>query len=427
MATEYTITYTYKGQNNTSGNRSVAFNRFTASGDTDRKIGQITSIKYEHWHSSLGSMSWGLRGRLVFGDGSELISDQVYQHINNNVLKYVNTFETMPTAEQWATLTAIQTLDTAGGTGDSGFSSTLYWRANSTYPMKVIITFIEEPPVFYAPKVDTFQVSRVNEKSMPDDEGVYAATSLKLSLGDTEGLASAAVRIYYAADAYPIVGVSQYVDITARISDLLTGLYLNTDLIPGEWSTSSSWYFAVVFVAGEENAVSTSSIARAKGSLHVSGQRGGGICVCGYSKGTTENPLFESYAPAHFYERAQFHKGVIGINDYSLKEVDTGGTWIDGKRIYRKVIEVGAKTSNNMAIDVTALSIETYIDIRAMFYGVENYGNGYVFGGAFAKSDLDYVIQIEPTSRTNVGINATDRTWNSGFLILEYTKTTEVT
>lgn len=427
MATEYTITYTYKGQNNTSGNRSVAFNRFTASGDTDRKIGQITSIKYEHWHSSLGNMNWGLRGRLVFGDGTVLDSDLVYNNIAGNVIKYINTFATMPTAEQWATLTTVQTLDTQDKTTAGGYSSTLYWRANSSNPMKVIITFIEEPPVFYAPKVDTFQVSRVNEQSMPDDEGVYAATSLKLSLGDTEGLASAAVRIYYAADAYPIVGVSQYVDITDRISDLLTGLYLNTDLIPGEWSTSSSWYFAVVFVAGEESAVSTASIARAKGSLHVSGQRGGGICVCGYSKGTTENPLFESYAPAHFYERAQFHKGVVGINDYSLEEVDTGGTWIDGKRIYRKVMEVGAKTANNQNVDVSACDIETYVTIRGMFYEKENYANGYVFPAPAATSNTDYIVQIESIDRATVKITSTSRSWASGFLIIEYTKTTEVT
>ena len=50
MATEYTITYTFTGQDNTSGNRSVAFNRFSASGDTGRNIGQITKIQYVHYH-----------------------------------------------------------------------------------------------------------------------------------------------------------------------------------------------------------------------------------------------------------------------------------------------------------------------------------------------------------------------------------------
>lgn len=369
-------------------------------------------------------MNWGLRGRLVFGDGTELISDQVYQHINNNVLKYVNTFETMPTAEQWSTLTTIQTLNTSGNTGQ-GYSSTLYWRANSTYPMRIIITFIEEPPVKYDPEVLAFQVTRVDASSQPDDEGLYAATTLQLALGDASAIDTAECRIYYAANAYPIVGQSEYIDLTSRIDELMTGLNLNTTLLNRQWGIDSAWYFAVVFLVGKENAVSTSSIPRAKGSLHVSGHSAGGICVCGYSKGTTENPLFESYAPAHFYAQVVAHAGIRGVNDYSLNEVDTGGTWIDGKHIYRKVIEVGAKSSNKMTIDVTALSIETYIDIRSLFYGVENYGNGYVFGGAFAKSDLDYVIQIEPTSRTSVGINATDRTWKSGFLILEYTKTTE--
>ena len=428
MATEYTITYTYTGQNNTSGNRNVTFNRFVASGDTNRTIGQITSIKYEHWHSSLGSMSWGLRGQLVFGDGSTLVSDQVYQHISNNVLKYVNTFETMPTAEQWATLTAIQTLDAAGGTGDSGYSSTLYWRANSTYPMKIIITFIEEPPVTYAPNVDTFQVTRVNANSIPDDEGVYVATSLKLSLGDTAGLENAAVRIYYAADAYPIVGESPYVDLTDRISDLLSGLYLNTDLIRGEWTASSSWYFAVAFVAGKESAVSTSSMPRAKGSMHVSGYPGGGVCICGYSKGTTENPLFESYAPAHFYAPAKFNEGIDGVNNYSLAEVATGGKWVDGKRIYRYVFVTITSSNGTLTLGTLPSTPETFVStfgvqkqpngahnfLPNVYYGSESWTIGYYVNenneiilqsGSGYEGDREITLIFEYTKSTEGGVS----------------------
>ena len=412
MATEYTITYTYKGQSNTSGKRSVAFNRFTASGDTGRTIGQITSIKYVHWHTSLGSMNWGLRGRLVFGDGTQLVSDLVYEHINNEVVKYTNTFETMPTAEQWATLTSIQTLDTQDKTTSGGYSSTLYWRANSTYPMKVIITFIEEPPVVYAPEVQTFQVTRVNADAVPDDEGVYIATSLKLALGDTAGLNSAAVHVYYAADAYPIVGVSPYIDLTSRIADLMNGLYLNTDLIPGEWPAGSSWYFAVVFIAGEENAVSTSSIARAKGSLHVSGQRGGGVCICGYSKGTTANPLFESYAPAHFYG------GIYGVTNYTEGEVNTGGRWIDGKVIFRRVVPV------SLSVLDTGSEIAVLPDIDAMISlsGFVTRDNNQRFPVVFWYSSSNYhsIWMSTPTqlmAKTSHAI--------SGWVIIEYTKSEE--
>ena len=56
MATEYKITYTYTGQGNTGGARSVSLSRFKKTGDVNRKIGQIKSIIYEHWHSSTKPM-----------------------------------------------------------------------------------------------------------------------------------------------------------------------------------------------------------------------------------------------------------------------------------------------------------------------------------------------------------------------------------
>lgn len=369
-------------------------------------------------------MHWGLRGRLVFGDGTELISDQVYNHINNNVVKYINTFETMPTAEQWATLTTVQTLNTSGNTGQ-GYSSTLYWRANSTYPMKIIITFLEEPPVKYAPEVLTFQVARVNEAYQPDDEGLYAATTLQLALGDASAIDTAECRIYYAANAYPIVGQSEYIDLTSRINELMTGLNLNTTLLNGQWGVDSAWYFAVVFLIGDENAVSTSSIPRAKGSLHVSGYSAGGVCVCGYSKGTTDNPLFESYAPAHFYEPVKAQKGIEGVTNYTLGEIETGGRWIDGKKIYRFVMVANVTSKGDVTLGTIPSQVENLIFSYCSLK--DNSGNvfrpvPYAYHGSLnwatnfrITADGSVIMQLGSSYGTN----------QTTILIFEYTKTTE--
>ena len=356
MATEYTITYTFTGQDNTSGNRSVAFNRFSASGDTGRNIGQITSIQYVHYHTSAGSMRWGLMGRLVLSDGTTFVSDQIYHNIDGDVVGYTNTFSVLLTAEQFAMLASVQTLDTQWKTTSGGYSSKLYWRATSKYPMRIIVKFIEEPPITYAPKVDKFEAVRCNEIGVIDDEGQYITTSLKLSVGDASGLPIAQCRIYYAANDYPNVNSSPYVDVTSRISDLISGVTFDTSILTGVWNLGSIWNFAVIFVMGEESAISTASVARGSTSFHISDEPGGGAAVGGYSTGTSANPKFESHVPAHFYA------GINGVTNYSTQEVNTGGKWIDGKNIYSRTF-----TKENFALPKG----ENWIDIAP----VENYAN----------------------------------------------------
>lgn len=145
---EYTRTYRYTGTNNTSANRSVEFSSFVVhSGDTEHKIAKVLGIQYVHYHSSTRSMSWGLRGRLVLADGTTFVSDQIYNQISGNVVKYTNTFETFPDAEQFAQLQSVQTLDTQGKTTSGGYYATLYWRANNDNPMDIILTFSDIPDV----------------------------------------------------------------------------------------------------------------------------------------------------------------------------------------------------------------------------------------------------------------------------------------
>ena len=56
MATEYTRIYTYTGQSSwTAAKRSVPLSKFSITGDTEHRIGQITSVSYKHLHASASS------------------------------------------------------------------------------------------------------------------------------------------------------------------------------------------------------------------------------------------------------------------------------------------------------------------------------------------------------------------------------------
>lgn len=410
MATEYTITYTYTGQENTSGTRSVAFSKFKASGDTGRTIGQITSIKYEHWHTSTVGMVWNLRGRLVFSDGSTLTSNTVGINPSGDSVKFTNTFNTLPTAEKFAKLTTVQTLDSQGKTTKGGYAATLYWRATSDKPMRLIVKFIEEPPVVYSPSIETFMLQRCNEDAVLNDEGQYIAATMKLAIADTAGLEGAECRIYYSANTYPVIGTSQYIDVTSQISTLLTGVNQSTEILTGVWGLGYQWHFAIVFIAGEETAMATTTVARGTTSLHISGEPGGGVAVGGFSSGTSANPKFESAVPAYFY------KGIEGVTNYSTEEVATGGTWIDGKAIYRRTFKV---TNGAATTDVTLGTISNLSEVISTNGYVKYYSNH--FSLSFYRNDT-YYHRTQVTSAGKVLVHCCQTF--TAVVTVEYTKTT---
>ena len=420
MATEYTITYTYTGQDNTSANRSVSLSDFKKSGDTNRTIGQIKSITYAHWHTSTTPASWELRGRLVLSDGTTFISDAVEKTISGTKVQFVNTFTSLPTPEQFAMVKSVQTLNSQGTTGLGEYRADLYWRANEKNPMVLVVTFVEEPPVVYAPKVDRFELTRCNASGKADDEGQYIGTTLKLSVKNSAGLTGAQCRVYYAADAYPEVGVSQYVDLTSKISSLVSGVALNTTILTGVWSLASVWNFAVVFITGEETAIATASVARGTVNFHISGEPGGGAAVGGFSSGTTAKPKFESHVPAHFYA------GIEGVTDYVSGEAKTAGKWIDGKPIYRSVFDVSfANVSAAGSYTIgTIANLGTPVSVRGFY---DHAGNNWVllpFTYYDNPASWATSIRIQKTGEVNLYKGAYG-TLSRVIIIAEYTKTTD--
>ncbi len=54
---------------------------------------------------------------------------------------------------------------------------------------------------------------------------------------------------------------------------------------------------------------------------------------------------------------------------YSTEEVDTGKTWIDGKKIYRKVLELNLDAGGSNLIDLSSLNIsEVFFDFSKSYY-----------------------------------------------------------
>ena len=107
---------------------------------------------------------------------------------------------------------------------------------------------------------------------------------------------------------------------------------------------------------------------------------------------------------------------------YSQNEIDTGMLWIDGKKIYRKVILLPAIAKNTeYRIDLSSLTASNYIQL----YGFTKIRENYFI--PLLNSD-----EQTPTLNTFIGItdnvlrfkNGVDKATAGGHVVLEYTKTT---
>ena len=107
---------------------------------------------------------------------------------------------------------------------------------------------------------------------------------------------------------------------------------------------------------------------------------------------------------------------------YSQNETDTGKIWIDGKKIYRKVILLPAiAKKTEQYIDLSSLEASTYIQI----YGFTKIKDNYfipLLNSDEQNPSLNTFVAI--TDNRLRFINGENREILSGFVVLEYTKTT---
>ena len=110
-------------------------------------------------------------------------------------------------------------------------------------------------------------------------------------------------------------------------------------------------------------------------------------------------------------------------DDYSLEEIFTGKYWVNGKKIYRKVIDLGALPNANGQYynnGISNLATVTAFDAFAQ------HSSGTTITLPYATSyqlERNISIEIEPTRfYIYTGIDRSDL---NGYVILEYTKIKE--
>lgn len=135
--------------------------------------------------------------------------------------------------------------------------------------------------------------------------------------------------------------------------------------------------------------------------------------------------------PVDVVEKGNLHavtsNAVANAVSYSTQEVKTGGTWIDGKPIYRKVIiyTYPESISGLVSISHNIQNIETPIRVVFGIAKVPGGNNGITIP---AQYDSDTFIQLGSFSSEAVQLFTGSKNWTPMrdiTLCLEYTKTTD--
>ena len=267
---------------------------------------------------------------------------------------------------------------------------------------------------YYTPLIANFSLERATN-GVPSDEGENVLLSARLAVARQDAASFLRARLYYSRGAAADTA-SPCIDLTAHISRMIAGVTDEASMVPGTFSNGSDWDFLLVFGDAYESSAVHCSLGRAFANLHLSGLPTGGACFGGFCASAQGAPRLESHYPAHFYA------GIQGVTNYAEGEQLTGGTWIDGKPIYRYVLQAATAAGGSQeyvgrlpaAIDTLVHSYGTLMDPEGGSRPIPFafFGNNYYTACYLLTLDGSVLIQL------GAGYSGTQRV----VMVFEYTR-----
>ncbi len=297
MAEILTRTYIYTGKSSwTVGESAVALSAFTVSGDT-RPITQILSISASWYRYHDTSSTVVHAAELVFSGGTTLKSNGVSQRKDQGIFKIESSFMDMPDAADWveSNITLRTTLSTK--------LTSVYWRATSSQPMVLTITYLSSE---FKPYISNAKLYRANSLGAAADDGTYLSFTATLAVEKLGTGGSGTFRIYSgdSADA-----TTEQVYSETGISGSTSGVTVSAAAFTTLASGSKKWFrMEFAYTATTESGVSSTEtvsttflIGNVFTNVHLAGVSTGGVRFGGYSTASANNPKFECNYPAYFY------------------------------------------------------------------------------------------------------------------------------
>lgn len=105
--------------------------------------------------------------------------------------------------------------------------------------------------------------------------------------------------------------------------------------------------------------------------------------------------------------------------DYSLSEILTGKTWIDGKPVYRKVIQMPGSGQSPYITDASNLNIDAIVSIDALGHNRDDPSIKWTTSGT--TSSYNRAMAYNTVKKTLI-VEAYYSYFPPDYLIIEYTK-----
>jgi len=131
--------------------------------------------------------------------------------------------------------------------------------------------------------------------------------------------------------------------------------------------------------------------------------------------------------------KAKLGADAMSNQNYSTTEIDTGTTWIDGKKIYKKTIDCGAPpaTGQTKNIDINVANFEKAIKIEGIMFDNSNEAFPLPFiDSSFSNTNGNYeveVYQIQGSGTWQIWVSRGNANADLGitkvYVTLYYTKT----
>ena len=151
----------------------------------------------------------------------------------------------------------------------------------------------------YSPAISLFRLERA-AGGAADDEGESLMADVLLGKASAGIAGNMKLRLYYRSGAMPTT-FSSYIDLSGKITALLSGVTDSTTLITRTFSKSSDWYFLLEFGDNYESVQAGCMVAKSFANMHLSGSSTGGVCFGGFSSASAGKPRLESHYPVYLY------------------------------------------------------------------------------------------------------------------------------
>ena len=139
-----------------------------------------------------------------------------------------------------------------------------------------------------------------------------------------------------------------------------------------------------------------------------------------YASAATGSASTAKYTAFKLYTDTEYN-GLLNSQRYSTSEIDTGKTWIEGKKIYRKVVDLGTlpnATTKDVSHGIS--NVSAFVDVRGM---AVNTTSGIVTLPIPRVATANTMNLDVSLNATNIHLDTSfDYSGWTGFVILEYTK-----